>query len=760
MLRCSVIPAAALLLWQGAAQAIPAFPGAEGFGADNPGGRGGDVYHVTNLNDGGVGSLRHGIENAPGGGRTIVFDVGGWIDLNSKLGVTRDNITIAGQTAPGGVGVRGNQFSVGADDIVVRHMRFRPGKSAGRVDAVNVNNNSDRVIFDHVSAQFAFDENFSVQGRDITLQYSSVAYGMVDHSAGSLIEGAGKLSFHHNLYAHNETRNPKARAELIDWRDNVVYNYHNGFIAGDSETDVNPNWRANFDGNTYISNVGGSGRPMMTGGRTQNYDLYYGLNALDRDGDHDHEPIVYTRDQARSSQSIISSAYNWFAAPFPAPDVWQAGGPAAAYDRVLEQFGATPWDRDEVDQLLHNQVATHTGSRISRESQLPGITNGGFATLGGLPAPIDTDRDGMPDAWEVAHGLDPNSADHNGDFDNDGYTNLEDYLHDLAAFAAPGPIEFGGINNRYALSQNWTHGWQPSRHDTVHVRDGAAVVDAVGQHGGVVVVAPDDGDSAVLSVTSGWLIVHDELIVGGTDTAQGVLVLHGGALTTPLLRIGDNSVFSFTGGSLHADIVVGDLTNDGGTLAPGNSTGATHVQGRLTLQSGTLQIEAASAADFDTLEVDGVATLGGTLALDLINGFTPKHGDTFTFLTAGSIVGRFDHLLLPDLTEDDLALSLNITDTRAELRVIDLLPGDANHDGRVDAFDLGLWQTQFGMTGQGLSADFDGDHDVDTFDLGLWQLNFGTGLSAAVPEPTGAMATTLLAPLLLRRRAAPTATTG
>src|SRR5215213_4953060 len=318
---------------------IKAFPQAEGFGAGAIGGRGGDVYHVTNLTDAGVGSFRYGVENAPTAGRTIVFDIGGWINLSSKLGLTRSRVTIAGQTAPGGVGLRGGQFSVGGDDVIVRHMRFRPGKVTNTDhDSVNTNENAQRVIYDHISAEFSTDGGFDLQADDVTLQYSSVSYGLLTHSTGGLIQSptggaAGTLSFHHNLFAHNETRNPKARAELIDWRDNVVYNFHNGFLAGESETDVTPNWRANFDGNTYISNVGGNagsgGRPMMTGGRTQNYDLYYGVNALDRDSDSANDPIVYTRAQAMASQSVVSSAYNWFDTSFPAPAIWQSGSPAA-----------------------------------------------------------------------------------------------------------------------------------------------------------------------------------------------------------------------------------------------------------------------------------------------------------------------------------------------------------------------------------------------------------------------------------------------
>ena len=126
-------------------------------GAEATGGRGGSVYHVTTLADGNTpGTLRYGLTTfSPAAPVTVVFDVGGWINLSSNLGITRNNVTIAGQTAPGGIGVRGGKFSVGGDDIIVRHMRFKPGKDSGRNDSVNTNNNAQRVIYDHISAGFS-----------------------------------------------------------------------------------------------------------------------------------------------------------------------------------------------------------------------------------------------------------------------------------------------------------------------------------------------------------------------------------------------------------------------------------------------------------------------------------------------------------------------------------------------------------------------------------------------------------------------------
>jgi pectate lyase len=663
-----------VLCFAGSAGAqVKAFPQAEGFGAGAAGGRGGDVYHVTKLtDDGSAGTLRHALTTVPASGRTVVFDVGGWITLNSKLGLTSSRVTIAGHTAPGGIGIRNGQFSVGGDDVIVRHMRFRPGKVTNvDHDSVNTNENAQRVIYDHISAEFSTDGGFDLQADEVTLQYSSVSFGLLTHSTGGLIQSptggaAGQLSFHHNMFAHNETRNPKARAELIDWRDNVIYNYHNGFLAGESETDVTPNWKANFDGNTYISNVGGNagsgGRPMMTGGRTQNYDLWYGTNALDRDSDPTHDPVAYTRAQAMADQNVVSSAYNWSTTPFAVTagaEVWQSGSPAAAYLRVLAEFGATPWARDAVNQLIHSQVLSRTGQRISNENTL-GIANAGYPTLGGVAKPADADSDGMPDAWEARHGLETNVASNNGDFDADGFTNLEEYLNDLGAFKAIGPLVFDG-SGRYADWNNWTNRWEPSRVDEVHVNTGTATVDAVGQKAGTLRVGASAGSSGTLAVQSGWLEVTDALLVGpvGTGNVQhsggsvivgsggvtigtGVYNLSGGQLVTPSLDKGPGGTFQFTGGTLHAAAIGFDLVNNGGTIAPGNSIGHSEVLGDLTLASGTLAIELDGTAS-DTLGVLGVATLGGDLEIGLLNGFVPDAGDSWTILVAdGGITGGFD----------------------------------------------------------------------------------------------------------------------
>lgn len=708
------------------ATAPNAFVGAQGFGATATGGRGGDVYHVTNLSDSGVGSLRYGIENAPAAGRTIVFDVGGWIVLNSKLGVTKSKITIAGQTAPGGIGLRNAQFSVGGDDIIIRHMRFRPGKITNtNHDSVNTNENAQRVIYDHISAEFSTDGGFDVQADQLTLQYSSVSFGLLTHSTGGLIQSptggaAGRLTFHHNVFAHNQTRNPKARAELIDWRDNVVYNFHDGFIAGSSETDVNPNWRANFDGNTYISNAGGNassgGRPMMTGGRTQNYDLYYGVNALDRDSDSADDPIVYTMAQAQSNQSVVSSAYNWYATPFAAPEVWQNGSPAAAYEWTLQHFGATPWARDAVNALIASQVRSRTGQRISNENQL-GIEDAGYPTLGGVAAPLDTDQDGMPDAWEKKHGLNPLVANNNADFDADGYTDLEEYLMDIAPMPAPGEININAAGGRYALAQNWTHLWQPSALDTANISAGTVIVDAVGQHAGTLRVIPAAAANASLVINAGWLEIENELSIGTPDGGNAAVRLTGGELRVDTISKTPAGSFEFTGGTLHANHVDFDLNLNGGTLSPGASVGTTEINGDLNISAGTVEIELATSSFADRVNVAGHANLGGTVSLGIVAPavFTPYLRTTILSADAG-VVGTFDSVVgLQPAAFSDHGFAV-IYESNA-VRVTLARLGDATLDQSVNFADLLVVAQNFEAGGTWNSGDFNGDGVTNFVDL-------------------------------------------
>ncbi|HEY4233190.1 MAG TPA: hypothetical protein VGM76_07175 [Lacipirellulaceae bacterium] len=263
----------------------------------------------------------------------------------------------------------------------------------------------------------------------------------------------------------------------------------------------------------------------------------------------------------------------------------------------------------------------------------------------------------MPDAWEVRYGLNPNVADNNGDFDSDGYTNLEEYLNETAEWPAPQPIVFNGAtNNRFAQITNWDIQWQPSKYDEAQINSGTAVVDAVGQYAGTIRIGAHAGDHGALSIAAGWLHVETATIIGGDDAATAALNLSGGELSTPLLTKGAGGTFNFTGGILHADIVAFDLDNDGGIIAPGHSPGLTHVMGSLLLAAGALEIEIGGAADgqYDRLLIDGAAHLGGALdvrLVDLGTGiYAPQLGDKFTFLASQTGTdGAFSQLDLPQL---------------------------------------------------------------------------------------------------------------
>jgi hypothetical protein len=392
-----------------------AFPAAEGFGRHAQGGRGGTVYHVTTLSDAGPGSFRDALSQP---NRTVVFDVGGVIRLKSPLQAAA-NLYLAGQTAPGeGITVYGDAVSfTNAHHSIVRYLRFRMGHggSTGK-DAVTVGDGHD-MIFDHISVSWGQDENFSITNTaaNITLQNSIVAQGLHPHSAGGLVQSTGGTSILRNLYIDNHTRNTKVKG-VNQFINNVVYNWEAGaYILGDSERES----RANVTDNYFINGPGKASRPFTRG--NLNFRLFAQGNYQDS-----------TRNGTLDGALIPTARYGpvrWAAAPFAYPAVPRLTA-QQAYALAVRQAGASR-HRDAVDQQLIQELTSlgKLGGIISAEN--PALVLGARPAPT-APAPPDADQDGMPDAWETAHHLNPhNPADRLLDTDHNGYPDLEDYLESL-----------------------------------------------------------------------------------------------------------------------------------------------------------------------------------------------------------------------------------------------------------------------------------------------------------------------------------------
>jgi hypothetical protein len=397
-----------------------AFPGAQGFGRFAVGGRGKDVVHVTNLNDSGAGSLRDAISQP---NRTIVFDVGGVIKITSRL-VFKNNLTIAGQTAPGGgitVYGDGTSFS-NANHTIVRFMRFRMGKGgeSGK-DTVTVAAGHD-IIFDHCSISWGRDGTFDLNQEsdgaiyNITLQDSIVSQGLQTHSTGGLVV-TESTSILRSLYIDNNSRNPKARG-TTQFVNNVIYNWvDSGYILGDTAGRSD----GALVGNYFISGPETDGKTLDS--PTPEYHVYADGNTYDSD-----------KDGSLNGRLLAKGDFGtatWETAPSVSFPPVPAISAKEAYDLVIKQAGASRW-RDPVDDYVVAELKSlgKQGKTISDETSL-GIANV-VGTVAGGTAPKDTDQDGMPDEWESQNGLDPaDPADRNGDLDKDGYTNLEEYLNSL-----------------------------------------------------------------------------------------------------------------------------------------------------------------------------------------------------------------------------------------------------------------------------------------------------------------------------------------
>jgi hypothetical protein len=448
----------------------PAFPGAEGAGMYTSGGRGTPdtataVMEVTRLQDDGQpGSLRYAL-TTNAAYRTVVFRVSGTIHLNSVLRI-KANTTIAGQTAPGaGICVADYPVSINGDNVIVRYMRFRLGdkhqkKTDQQGNPVDGSGGDDafgglgrnNIIIDHVSVSWSNDEALTIyRGDNLTIQWCLISAplnysyhfeaGDTDyeqHGYGG-IWGAKHGSMHHNLIAHCRNRNPRFAGvgtytpntpgtENVDFRNNVIYNWGINTVYGGEGG--NYNVVSNYY--KYGPNTGNGVKYRICNPSTS---TAAGFGKWYVDSNFVEGSPANTANNW-GGVSVADSSQVKVASPFDIGYAINTEPAVRAFQSVLEKAGCSLPARDTLDQRITADVRNRTGRIIDVQGGYPHgtayeLTVNAWPHLPSLPAPVDTDHDGMPDDYETAHGLNPAAAADRNGYTANGYTNLENYLNTL-----------------------------------------------------------------------------------------------------------------------------------------------------------------------------------------------------------------------------------------------------------------------------------------------------------------------------------------
>jgi hypothetical protein len=399
---------------------LPAFPEAVGFGAFATGGRGGSVYHVTNLNDSGPGSFRDAVSHT---GRIVVFDVGGTIQLSSAVHVA-SNITLAGQTAPGdGIAIIGREvsFSSSSNDIV-RYLRFRQGSldpDHGK-STLNITSGSN-MIFDHVSIEFGQWDNIDVNSStNITFQNCIIADPIGQQFNAH--QDSGNVTWYDDVWSSAHNRSPLAKGNT-QFVNNVVYNFQAGYTAGNTSGQFSHDIVSNY----FITGPSTSNPRDAFYQMGSNQSVYASGNYEDsnRDGRLNGSPV------SPSGVTLLSSPWSDTTGSLPTLSAADAFG----YDAGNAGASLHP---DSVDaQVIADVLSLGRSGRLWTSQTQTGLPNNGYGILAGGTAEPDSDGDGMPDDWEAAYGLDPTQNNANGDFDGTGYTNIEKYINSLADGSYP-----------------------------------------------------------------------------------------------------------------------------------------------------------------------------------------------------------------------------------------------------------------------------------------------------------------------------------
>lgn len=391
----------------------------------------------------------------------MVFRVSGNIELKSPITIRNPYITIAGQTVPGdGICLKNHPLNIGADQVIVRYLRVRPGDVSGEdYDAVG-GRYVKNIILDHISASWSVDECVSVYHCDsITIQWCLIAeslYGsnhIKGHHGFGGIWGSSYGTYHHNLLASHSSRNPRmaSGAGYTDYRNNVIYNWGYQSCYG-GEAFQTGHEEFNFSRFNIIANYykpGPATKPGEVAHRIANPGF---RNETDDFGKWFIADNVVEGNEKVSSnnwdggvQTKISFDKIKLNEPWPSMPINQQKAQEACQS-VIEKAGAVLPKRDAIDSRIINDARNGTASfegntykkeqKVADPSKICGIIDsqndvGGWPELKSAPAPVDTDHDGMPDEWEKKNSLNPNNAADRNEIGDDGYTMLEKYLNSI-----------------------------------------------------------------------------------------------------------------------------------------------------------------------------------------------------------------------------------------------------------------------------------------------------------------------------------------
>ncbi len=456
-----------------------AFPGAEGYGRFASGGRGGAVYEVTTIEDNNLpGSLRYAVNQK--GPRTIVFRVSGTIRLKSSLTIKNGDLTIAGQTAPGdGICIADYPVTIDANNVIVRFLRIRLGDLYKLESDAFGGRNRQNIIIDHCSISWSIDETASFyDNTNFTMQWCIISESLYNsyhskgaHGYGGIWGGMG-ATFHHNLIAHHSSRNPRFNGsryhkqpdkEIVDFVNNVIYNWGGNSVYGGEEG--NQNVRLNYykpGPATKSSVIKRILNPTQDSGTNTGYGKFYVADNFVfgyPDATSDNWGIGVQGVSNTIKQQIKVDS------PFPIADV-TTQSPEEAYELVIKYAGAILPKRDSIDLRIIEEVKTGTANFGGAWGAKSGIIDsqtqiGGWPELKTYNVPVDSDHDGMPDEWEISHGLNPNNPEDRNIVNSEGYTNLEVYLNSLVDVITDVKKNESSLPINFELQQNYPNPFNP-----------------------------------------------------------------------------------------------------------------------------------------------------------------------------------------------------------------------------------------------------------------------------------------------------------